>query len=79
MAQRGMGRDAVGGASGRGGAVMAVCAPRVRPLNLVVITLDTFRADRLGAYGSARRPSRPRSMRWLATASCSRRRYRGAA
>ena len=24
------------------------------PLNLVVITLDTFRADRLGAYGSAR-------------------------
>ncbi len=33
---------------------MAVCAPRSRPLNLVVITLDTFRADRIGAYGSAR-------------------------
>ena len=35
-------------------AVVAVCAPRSRPLNLVVITLDTFRADRIGAYGSAR-------------------------
>jgi len=35
-------------------AVMAVCAPRAKPLNLVVLTLDTFRADRLGAYGSAR-------------------------
>jgi choline-sulfatase len=35
-------------------AVAAVCAPRSKPLNLVVITLDTFRADRIGAYGSGR-------------------------
>jgi arylsulfatase A-like enzyme/Tfp pilus assembly protein PilF len=32
---------------GRGGAL-----PRTAPLNLVVITLDTTRADHLGAYGS---------------------------
>jgi glucan phosphoethanolaminetransferase (alkaline phosphatase superfamily) len=39
-------------------AALSACAPEPRTLDVVVISLDTLRADALGAYG-ARRPTSP--------------------
>lgn len=43
----------------------AGCAPSDPPQHLVLLTLDTLRADRLGAYGHDR-PTTPNLDRWIA-------------
>jgi arylsulfatase A-like enzyme len=44
--------------------------PRARP-NVLLVTIDTLRADRLGCYGRATPPRRPRSTASLARACAS--------
>jgi arylsulfatase A-like enzyme len=45
---------------GLGGAITLTCARKEPPLNVVLISVDTLRADRLGAYGYTARPTSPR-------------------
>ena len=48
-------------------ALMSACArdqaaaPLAKPTNLLVVTIDTLRADRLGVYGAARLDTEHRS------------------
>jgi hypothetical protein len=58
----------LGGAGGGGTAGNAVDHAS-QPLNVVVVLIDTLRADHLGAYGYPLRPA-PTSMPWPATAWC---------
>jgi len=45
---------------GLAGAIALACAHRESPLNVVLVSVDTLRADRLGAYGYTARPTSPR-------------------
>ena len=44
---------------GLGGATTPACTRSEPPLNVVLISVDTLRADRLGAYGYTARPTSP--------------------
>ena len=44
---------------GLGGATTPACTRSEPPLNVVLISVDTLRADRLGAYGYTTRPTSP--------------------
>jgi arylsulfatase A-like enzyme len=40
-------------------ALLAACAPEPRPRSVLLVVVDTLRADRLGVYGRQRRPTSP--------------------